>query len=391
MEAEIIETCQKLKKMSICANCRDKLPPYGCCRHCKTPYAEYVKLGEKLESLLSDHNLPFSVLVELVNIRDLGFLFVDEIIKEKKGSILEVIDTFAKMGDYAPAINLLSKDNSDSIIDPNYFATIYQEYYNGQLDKLSDDDFIKFFEILAKRIVAVYGLKTITNHAPQISFVPREEINKKSHDSTKETFGNCNVIRNTICLNRDAFLDRRSGDKTLNVITIYHEFSHLCTPQFYREPRYYSMLALLMAKDAVLDRLMPNYYGENYDILPEELNAKYAGYRSAMLDMKMLGFTPTISEEDLKTFEYAAGSKRRMNGKIFEIDEVFDHFLPLINKSCLEQYPILGLEFKASSDGKLEHKTLEEIEETIAGLEQTPLLVDLLNYFKNKKDSEKSF
>ena len=383
---EIVDTCKKIKKFK-CRGCGGQIGLDGrCTGNCGNKYPEFVELIEKLKGLLYDHKVTFEAFAELVNIRNLKIPEVEDVIVKRTPKIQHFVDYCTEHNEYGPIINLLLKANCETITNPDYFYHIYYQYFAGKLDNLSDDDYIKFLELFAKRYMALSEFKTFTNHTPVVDFISNKEMvelsSKKGANVT--TCGVC-VSGNFIHLNRDNFINNRFNNKEENIITIFHEFQHVIEPNNYTNPKHFRIVGLWMAKDNILRNLMPNYYKENYSLLATELSAEYNGQLFTMTDAQQFGLNSSISKDKLEQLKMQINSIRMVNGEPHELDEIFDHFLYLFDATVLDRYPILNLEYKLNTNGKLEAKSIEEIENTINGLEQTQLLQELLSYFKEKK------
>jgi len=356
---EIIKICQQLKKLSKCEHCGG-IVLNGTCKYCRSKSQESIDLINKLKSLLGEKQ-SFDVLAELVNIKNLEIPFVNDILETKKGNIKIVTQICMDFGDYDKVINLISKDNSHEFVNPDFFIKIFKEYLDGKFDKFDEETYIKFMEIYISRILKLSGFKTLVNRTPKIRFVSSEQIANLQPLKNSSCHGLCvpTLSGDKIYLNRDAFLRLRFENPLFNMRTIYHELEHIVQKNFYKNPERYNLCGLLIAKDMQLRDVIPNYYNENYSILPAEIDAEYNAIQCVIGDIKQLGLQNKELEEEAQNLgKIITNFVRFIDGKETTVDELFDTYVNDV--SCLKECPILNLQYK-DANGVLTKKTKEEI------------------------------
>jgi len=93
------------------------------------------------------------------------------------------------------------------------------------------------------------------------------------------TIGLCckRLNSNIIYFNRDSFIKNRSKIPHENMLTIYHELQHIIQLNYYCNPERFCLCGLFMAKDKALEKVIENYYDENYEFCADEADANYEG------------------------------------------------------------------------------------------------------------------
>ena len=386
MENEIINICRELKKLSHCKCCGGDVIS-GICNCCGNINERSGELIDKLKELLKNDKQPFPVLAELINIHDLEIPFVNSLISSR----IETMKTFLayklEQNEYADIINLLSKDNASLVVDPNYFFKIAEKYFCGEIPNMDDETYLKFVQIYTKNILEKSNFKSLYDRVPKVEFVSAEEIKKAQEDSnTNLSFvahGLCIVTRygERILLNSESFLSTREISPFQNIITIYHELQHLVQKNYSRTPSRYNVVGLMSAKDKVLEKIFPNYYDENYELVAFENDAEYNAYMAMANDLVALRLNPLDFPTKATMHANLLSNRTRfINGKEDTLDNLFDQYVS--DPNILIEYPILTLEYKIEG-GKIVRKTPEETA-SIINQDATPELKAIYQYISNR-------
>ena len=128
MEDMIINICQELKTLKQCPVCGGTILK-GVCDSCGMVNDRYTELCQELKNQLTNTSITVDIFIELVNILDLDISFVNEIVKQNKENIFNLIRTEYQKNNYRYLIKLLSKDNSMNIVDYNTYVTLLRKYY----------------------------------------------------------------------------------------------------------------------------------------------------------------------------------------------------------------------------------------------------------------------
>ena len=360
MEAEIIRLCTELKHSNHCPGCGGNIEN-GTCAFCGRPNEKSVELIRSLEVLLHRETYPLEVLAELVNIYDLKIPFVNAIVDAKKDRISMALAFLQEQNRYDETINMLSKDNSGMVLNPNCFYGVAREYLSGEI-KMGEEAFIQFMKLYVKKILESGNFKSLYDETPTVKFATPEEIDEISKTNGYVTHGLCvsSKAGDTIYLNKQSFLARSINEPHENVVTIYHELQHLIQPSYYKTPERFNLIGLMMAKDDAVRNAIPGYNDENYEHMAVELDANANAYMALASDLESLGLDPLNYRGIAEVlFEKILDTKRTLNGEETTLDNLFDASIK--DPTILDKYPILKLQYK-NIDGNIVKKSLEELQ-----------------------------
>ena len=374
MEAEIIKLCTELKHSNHCPGCGGNIEN-GTCAFCGRPNEKSVELIRSLEALLHSETYPLEALMELVNIYDLKIPFVNAIVDAKKDSISMALAFLQEQNRYDETINMLSKDNSDMVLNPNCFYGIAREYLSGDI-KMEEGSFIQFMKLYVKKILESGNFKSLYQKTPTVKFATTDEMDRV-HKASEDTIvhGLCakSPTGDTVYLHDQSFLTRRNSEPHENVVTIYHELQHLIQPSYYKTPERFNLIGLMMAKEEAIRNIIPNYKDENYEHMAVELDANANAYMALASDLESLGLDPLNYRGIAEVlFDKILDTRRTLNGEETTLDNLFDTLVK--DPEVLNAYPILELQYK-NIDGNIVKKSLEELQTELNGTTNPKLKV----------------
>lgn len=366
METEIIKLCTELKHSNHCPGCGGNIEN-GTCAFCGRPNEKSVELINSLETLFHSETYPLEVLMELVNIYDLKIPFVNAIVDAKKDRISMALAFLQEQNRYDETINMLSKDNSGMILNPNCFYGIARGYLSGDI-KMGEGSFIQFMKLYVKKILESGNFKSLYQKTPTVKFATTDEMDRV-HKASENTIvhGLCakSPTGDTVYLHDQSFLTRRNSEPHENVVTIYHELQHLIQPSYYKTPERFNLIGLMMAKEEAIRNIIPNYKDENYEHMAVELDANANAYMALASDLESLGLDPLNYRGIAEVlFDKILDTRRTLNGEETTLDNLFDALVK--NPEVLNAYPILTLQYK-NIDGNIVKKSLEELQTELNG------------------------
>lgn len=202
----------------------------------------------------------------------------------------------------------------------------------------------------------------IRNYNPQAYIAPDDKCNGRA-------------MKHYVLMLRKELVQKLYEGYFAAMITYYHEICHV-KQSIEMELSSFRPELMLMIKDMIIQNFeyrfyqTKNYYEDNYENLPAEIEAEQVGINSTekLLTSLYLSDNDGVLEERRKAWPgdvHNRNRKVRINDKI-EMVDIDDVFLEMINKDPLyiDRYPILKLEF-INDNGNIRKRTKEELQELI--------------------------
>lgn len=367
MEQEIIETIKKLKKAGDCPTCFATVSNgNSTCRWCGEKNQLFEELMHKLDAMLKNNPINNNILIELVDLRNLGIPFVEKIIDDNGQSLIAHLYEERSKNDLSNSLKLLSKDNAETVIDQSVFFEIARKIFINEPGIIvTDEAYLSFIEKYAQKIIDISNCRSQLGAMPELNFVSDEEakqLNRVNGDN-----GHPLAVTNktqhgfVVSLNRDLFLEGKSkGETWKNIFAIYHDLQHVIQYNYFTLPQKFSTLGLTMAKEIAIDDSNSSYYSDNYEKNSLEIDADLVACRCIINDFSNLKLVlQGLNEHKQKLENLLSSQKRVLNGVESTVDEIFAQVV--VDPSLLSKYPILQLQYRVEG-GAIVEKSIEEIE-----------------------------
>ncbi len=133
--------------------------------------------------------------------------------------------------------------------------------------------------------------------------------------------------------------------------TIFHELRHLYQVESITRVKKLTYDEMIMMMDYLLYNALPsNFYEDNYEFLYTELDARIHARMYTDCYLKMFGVKSDLSKENEKDIKQHKMRYRKLNGKFYIVDELFESKLEEIYESALDdgidifvRHPVLNL------------------------------------------------
>ena len=151
---------------------------------------------------------------------------------------------------------------------------------------------------------------------------------------------------NKIWLNIDEINDLYYNQNLNALITLFHEETHGIQHKYiFNGNQNIDQLIILEIKDHILSKYLPNYYQENYDNISSEIEADFYGYKLTSQYINSNIMNQEITNKYINILNY----KRKINGKIQDIDTIFNEFIKN-NPEIFYQHPQLKYLYKIENN-----------------------------------------
>lgn len=226
----------------------------------------------------------------------------------------------------------------------NYLSNMF---LNNKLDYIDEDDKVKFVGMIAVSKANLMGL-------------PKLKVNVKQLDEdTNAYIDNYNYM--TLSKNL-----MKNGNE-LAFVTIFHEIIHAIQNMLIKN-NYLSTTVYLGIKDRIIKKLSKTYYHENYTSnmvgVSFEIEAFFQSYEFTSLFFDSIGYKPSIDYYadkliNHKKYKAITDTTRMYNSNEEDLNDLFDKIIIGLDKTCLEKYPQLSLEYKLEEDVIVRKNSIE--------------------------------
>ncbi len=207
-------------------------------------------------------------------------------------------------------------------------------------------------------------LKSMIDNTDKYLFCVRDFI----QGSTIDKFAAGGAGNFGIMYSRDE-IEKLSKNNVSVLDFIFHENIHIQQSRDISRSEIVNNRIYRIEKDTILKKLFPNFYGENYHLMLEEIDANQKAAE------KIVNYITNFKELDEKTkkqikeqfiltaesqkFQFISRDNIRFKGKVVNFNDLFDIIIKE-KPEILQEYPHLKIEYEENGDKKSLRKILSE-------------------------------